>query len=553
MSLAHYPYAVLQKDALIHEQRLRLWSPLILSGAPLSANPLAGLWYPPGWLAWLLPVPLAFNLLVMLHLLWGGLGMQRLLRQEGLRPAAALLGALAFSMMPKIFAHYGAGHVTLVFAVLWTPWLLAAAHRRAECPAQRLLFLREAFILAAICLADIRWVPFAGSAWLLYCVFLNSRPGHPHRKSIYQQVKELLKPAFLAVLLSGVLWLPLLEFTPLSTRAQLAVQENLTYSLPFQRLFGLLFPDLGGFHEWVVYSGVVIFMLSLLAILALRREHMSNFWIALLLGSLLFATLAQVELFHFLTRLPGMSLLRVPARSLFLFGMSLAALSACAVDRLMDDNDRHSLQKSRRLILGLCGFTVIFLAGLQLISGNLPLEFLWGGVLLLAGSLWVWLRMNQHVSGFLWFAVLLGLCLLDWGVMDRSLFTIRSRADVLAEGAAAAGELAGVPGEYRIYSPSYSLPQQTAVSDRLQLADGVDPLQLQAYVDFMERASGVPQNGYSVTLPPFSSGEPHSDNAGFSPDAELLGWLNVRFVASEFDLQSEGLVLARAGWRNTPV
>ncbi len=399
------------------------------------------------------------------------------------------------------------------------------------------------FVLAAICLADIRWVPFAGSAWLLYCIFLNFRPGRPLRKSIYQQVMELLKPAFLAVLLAGILWIPLLEFTPLSTRAQLAVQENLTYSLPFQRLFGLLFPDLGGFHEWVVYSGVVIFMLSLLAILALRREHMSNFWIALLLGSLLFATLTQLELFNFLARLPGMSLLRVPARSLFLFGMSLAALSACAVDRLLDDNDRQSLQNSRRLILGLCGFTVVFLAGLRLVSGNLPLEFLWGGVLLLAGSLWVWLRMNQKVSGFLWFAVLLGLCLLDWGVMDRSLFTIRSRADVLAEGAAAAGELAGVPGEYRIYSPSYSLPQQTAARDRLQLADGVDPLQLQAYVDFMERASGVPRNGYSVTLPPFSSGEPHSDNAAFSPDAGLLGLLNVHYVASEFDLQSEGLVL----------
>ncbi|OGO30464.1 MAG: hypothetical protein A2Z16_02670 [Chloroflexi bacterium RBG_16_54_18] len=367
----------------------------------------------------------------------------------------------------------------------------------------------------------------------------------PHRKSVYQQVKEQLKPAFLAVLLAGILWVPLLEFTPLSTRAQLEVQDNLTYSLPFQRLFGLLFPDLGGFHEWVVYSGAVVFLLSLLAILALRREYMSNFWIALLLGSLLFATLTQLELFQFLARLPGMSLLRVPSRSLFLFGMSLAALSACAVDRLLGDNDWQSLQNSRRLILGLCGFVGILLAGLRLVSGNLPLEFLWGGLLLLAGCLWVWLRMNQRISGFLWFAVLMGLCLLDWGVMDRSLFTMRSRSEVLEEGEQVAAEFSGTPGEYRIYSPSYSLPQQTAALHSLQLADGVDPLQLRAYVDFMERASGVPVNGYSVTLPPFESGEPHSENATFSPNAGLLGWLNVRYVASDFDLHSEGLVLRK--------
>jgi len=284
-------------------------------------------------------------------------------------------------------------------------------------------------------------------------------------------------------------------------------------------------------------------VLSLLAIVGMRRVHTPFFWIAILVGSLLFAILTQLQLFHFIARLPGMSLLRVPSRSLFLMGMSLAALSACAVDRLLSCNELPVLQNSKRLLLGLCGFVLVFLAGIRLVSGNLPLEFLWGGLLLLAGSLWIWLRLNQRVSGSLWFACLLGLCLLDWFVMDRSLFTFRTQADVLEEGAQVAAEITGRPGENRIYSPSYSIPQQTAALDKLQLAEGVDPLQLQAYVDFMERASGVPVHGYSVTLPPFSSGEPHSDNAAFTPDAGLLGWLNVRYVASEFDLQSDGLVL----------
>jgi hypothetical protein len=110
-----------------------------------------------------------------------------------------------------------------------------------------------------------------------------------------------------------------------------------------------------------------------------------------------------------------------------------------------------------------------------------------------------------------------------------------------------------------VYSPSYSLPQQTAARFGLQLVDGVDPLQLQAYASFMQVASGVPVNGYSVTLPPLAGqthvqgGEPASSdasmaNVGYLPDPERLGLLNTGYVASEFPLQVEGLeFVARDG------
>ena len=132
MTLAHYPYAIYLRQALLVEHRLPLWSSLILSGSPFAANPLSGLWYPPGWLALLFPLPLGFNLLVLLHLLWGGLGMLLFLRGEGLSHPPALLGALGFEALPKLFAHYGAGHLTLIYAVAWTPWLLWACRRRTQ-------------------------------------------------------------------------------------------------------------------------------------------------------------------------------------------------------------------------------------------------------------------------------------------------------------------------------------------------------------------------------------------------------------------------------------
>jgi hypothetical protein len=116
---------------------------------------------------------------------------------------------------------------------------------------------------------------------------------------------------------------------------------------------------------------------------------------------------------------------------------------------------------------------------------------------------------------------------------------------VLSEGKEAAEHLSNAPGQFRVYSPSYSLPQQTAAIYSLQLADGVDPLQLAAYVRFMEKATGVPSLGYSVTLPPFAAGDPQKDNQDHKPDLSLLRLLDVQYIAAAFDLDMPGLSLVQ--------
>jgi hypothetical protein len=111
------------------------------------------MWYPPGWLALLLPLPLGFNIGVVIHLLWGGIGMYALARIEGRSQASAILVGMAFTALPKLYAHYGAGHLTLLYAVPWTPWLLWA-HRR--CLERSRWAWGPAVILALIFLADPR-------------------------------------------------------------------------------------------------------------------------------------------------------------------------------------------------------------------------------------------------------------------------------------------------------------------------------------------------------------------------------------------------------------
>jgi hypothetical protein len=549
LTLTHYPNTIYLRRTLLEEHRLPFWSPNILSGSPFAANPLSGMWYPPGWFALLFPLPFGFNLVILLHLLWGGLGMYCLLRAEGLSCQASLLGALSFEAMPKIFAHYGAGHLTLLYALPWTPWLLWAARERIIVLGRRFLH-SDALILALIFLADVRWSLYAGALWFAYNL-LHKPQGNTIKSCLSKIILQILMAAFLAAPLA----IPLIEFARLSSRAQMQPEEVLTYSLPASRLLGLFFPDFGGFHEYVLYVGQLILLLSILALLWKTTRNKAGFWIWAAGLSLFLALGSQIPFSSTLTRLPFIDLIRVPSRSLFITGLSLSALAAHAADQvlsstsLLSSGDVSELspterRRARLALTALVSFILVLSAGVWVISRELPVNFIWGAVFALVGAVWINFKLEGRIPARPWFIVLLGFCLLDWGMIDRSLFASRPPEKVFAEGRALAQHLASIPGEFRIYSPSYSMPQQTAAIFRLQLADGVDPMQLQNYVMFMQSASGVPWSGYSVTVPPYAAGDPSRDNDAFRPDPIRLGWLNVRYVTADFDLPVEGLDLA---------
>ncbi len=537
LTISHYPNSLYLRQAIL-EGHLPLWSANILSGMPFAANPLAGAWYPPGWLALVLPLPLGFNVLIGLHLVWGGLGMYGLLRAEGLASPAALFGGLAFAFLPKLFAHYGAGHLTLLYAVPWTPWLLWAARGQLSSRRPGGFFGWQALVLALILLADVRWAAFAAVLWVGYSLAHTPWRGWPSR------LLQLAAQCLLAVLLAAPLLLPLLELTGLSSRSAMTAQDALAFSLPPLRLLGLFYPDFGGYHEYTLYVGQAVLVLSVLLAIRAVAQPAGRFWIWAGVLATLLALGAYLPPLALLARLPGLDLLRAPARWLFVAGMALAAAAACGLDALLAEPTSYWRRRASLALTALAGFSLVLTASLWAIRGQAPLNFVWGSAFILASAAWIGLRLTGRLPAKAWLVGLFVLAVLDWAGVDRSLYAARSVESVLAEGRPAAEYLAAQSGEFRVYSPSYSLPQQTAALSGLQLADGVDPLQLASYVAFMEPASGVPSSGYSVTLPPFAGdGDPASANAAYRPDPGLLGLLNVRYVTAEFDLPVEGLEL----------
>jgi len=543
--ISHLPNAMYLVENIRSGGGIPYWSHAILSGAPFAADPLSGIWYPPGWLAYFLPQPFGFNLVVLLHFLWGGLGLYFLLMQLGVKRDSAIFGAVAFLLMPKIFAHMAAGNISLVYAVSWTPWLFLAevgrSPGRTRSPIHRIL---AGVILGIIALADPRWTVYAGAGWVFYSIWLTLSRSPEQKPVILARawLPDMGLQILGALVVAAALILPMMEFSRLSTRSSMAAGDILNFSLPPSQLIGVFLPDIGGYAEWQVYPGALVVLLFFYALLTQSTRKRSGFWLVLASVTLIFSLGSLWPGSEYLANLPLFDLTRVPSRAWFLTGMSLIVTAAIAYDDL-----KASMVAKRKidplLILFLLPcFAVLLTTGLLVVGQKPPSGFIWGAIAMVisyAAILWLRKWPLARVGG----AAFVILVAIDLGGVNGLGIKLRSPSEVFSEGQAAAEFLAAQSGIFRIYSPSYSIPQQTAAAFGLELVDGINPLQLDAYASYMREASGVEADGYSVTLPPYITANPRVDNALAIPDTQLLGLLNAKYIVSAFEIRHPRLVL----------
>jgi hypothetical protein len=583
LAISHYPVALLVHRALETWGQLPLWNPLILSGGPLVGDPLAGIWYPPNWLIVAFPTAAAFNVLFWAHLGLAGWGAARLARSQGVEVPGSLLAGLVFGGAPKLIGHIGLGHPGLVFAVAWTPWLLLAVNqaalavRRGVAGGAKWAALAGA-VLAVIFLADPRWLLPTGILGLAYGI---RRAAHSHTGvNGTRALVAVGTAAVLCAMTAAVLALPMVQLVSLSARASISPEESARLALPAARLLGVLVPDLGGWPEWLTYGGIVAFCLACAALLG-RRDG-ALFWGAVMLGAWLLALGSQTPVYETLVRVvPGAGMLRVPPRFLFLASLALAQMAGSGLGLLTQPGRFALLRRARLGALAVAVCAVLLGIGLDIMRGATAGSYAFLVVAGLAAALSLlrpsengipstargseelqshdvgasstvgvtdrpprdWGGRLRSESGLA--AAWIVLIVADLILVDSSLLEPRASAEVLADRLGLAQRLAADPGSDRIFSPSYSLPQQTAAAVGLELADGVNPLQLAGYVSYMAQAAGFPQTGYSETLPPFPSGDPKED-WGPRLDADALGLLNIGYVVSDYPAETTDLVLERS-------
>lgn len=535
MAISHFPNLLFLQRALAETRAIPLWSSTILSGYPFAANPLSSLWYPPAWLALLFPLPLGINLITALHLISTGLGMFHLLRAEGLEAPAAGLGGLAWAALPRLAGHYASGHVTLIWAVCWTPWLLYSA----RCGSSWRSWAAQALIFAAIILADPRWAPYAGLLWVGFSLRLALAEQRSIWRAGISAVRAAAPATGIALLLAAPLLLPLAEYGRLSTRGTMNVADSLYLSLPPARLAGFLIPSLDGNTEWTVYPGAFLTAAFLWYALQPKAWRGRGFWLLATATGVLLALGANVPVGDLLARLPGFDLLRVPPRALLVTGFAMSILAAHLLNDFLGDGSLRlrSAYFSRLGITGAAGLTLLAALGVTLLSGEPPRNFWWGAGFLLVSMVVILLRDSGRLGSAGWISAVFALVLIDCLGINVQSVRFRAPTDVLNEGAPAAAWIAGQSGRFRVYSPDYSIPQQTAAFYNLQMINGVDPLQLRSVAQAVSEAGGIPLDGYGVVLPPLRE----DGSVGF-PNAAELGQFNVFYVVSNAAIEAEGLV-----------
>lgn len=541
---SHWPDALFLRRAILEDHSWPLWRPLLMSGQPFSANPLNKVWYPPQWLVLITPPTLHLNILIWLHLLLAGAGAWIWSCATGLKPWPAALVGFGYAFSPRLIALLGAGHLDIIDAAAWFPWLLWGVYRFVRPhPARGSILALGGF--AALCfLADVRLCAYAWVTAFAYLLWRWSQtPDLHNRPAAWRLLIHLLSAALLTAGLTAVVWLPLLLYRADLSREAISLNDAAMNSLKLGQWIGLIFGDSNSW-ESMVYVGISTLLLAGAALLL--RPRQLAFWGVVILVAAMYAMGNHFVLWTMLARLlPPIRWWRVPPRSWLIAALILPYLAGWGAQLLAEQPSER--RAARQIAFGLLGgglacslFSAIMLAP------PLDQKVALGLFALPALALVVLLAVFGRVPARTLLIAFTVVVTADVLWIDQTLVKGRSESEWLDPYRDVA-QFLREDGVVRIYSPSYSFPQQAAVYWRIPQFGGVDPFQFKSYVRAAETATGVKAAGYSVTIPAFEgvSGDDFSKaNQDAALDPRQLGEWLVTHIVSAYPLSTEGLELA---------
>jgi hypothetical protein len=530
-AIAHYPAAL-----TIHRTGITTaWTELNMAGQPFAANPLNKTAYPPQWLAAVMPPLLFLNFMMLAHFALAGAGFWGWARRLGLSPAAAGLAAAAYALSPRLIGHTAAGHLDLLYAMAWFPWLMEAAYRVAHAPTRQ-SSLWMAFTATMLLLADVRLSLFAFSAAGLY-IAIEALRHHKRRVLLFAlSAGVLIVVATLSVTIPLALWQPYLS------RSTLTSAEAGAFSLQPAYLMGLFLAPPAADVEMQTYTGIAVLILTLIALVTRARRLW--LWLAMIavaaayaLGSNGFVWSVAVEI------IPPLRWFRVPARAWFIISLLMPLLAGYGFQSLMD-GAAHARKKGLAALFIIGIVSILFggfvLAALPALADSGLRLLIIGG----AATLLIALAMQRGKPSLLLLSLIAALTVGDLAWNARQWLEWRSPEAWLIPYAPLAQALRDDNAD-RVYSPAYSLPQQAAAEYGLSLFGGVDPFQLRGVAHAIEYASGVGNHGYTVVQPPFvfdESGELSQVNRDAVPNTALLAAWQVSHVIAPYPFDLEGLI-----------
>ncbi len=331
---------------------LPLWDRYIFGGFPLLATPDIYTFYPPALILDLtFPIPLSYNLLVILQYSFSGIFMYFFLKEYELNRLSCFLGGLVFIFSGNMISHRSLSVYLNVF--MWAPliFLFLEKYRKTK--------RFEYLLFASLTLS----ISFLGGAqqvfiylsitivfYILYYSFI-----YDGGKNYYFLLSFVI---FLFTILIGLIQLiPTLELTNNSfARSNVDYNYMTTDSYDGKLLPSLIFPYMFGCKHnapngipsafrWMGYSdsvnmiryfGITTIPFALIG-LTRKNKHI-YFWIFTLITSFAFVFGKFNPIYKLFLYIPIINRFKIPTRIFFIFGFALAIIIAFGFNEFINLN-----------------------------------------------------------------------------------------------------------------------------------------------------------------------------------------------------------------------
>ena len=323
--------------------RLPHWNPFLFAGTPHLADSETTVLYPAALLLRWIPAAPFFSWMVAFHLCAAGIGTAFLARVLALGWVAVAAAAIAVTFGGSVPAWIFNGHLLLLFATAWLPWVLGlmiySARRPTLWPHPGLVVVLVVQFLAGYLQGTI-YVAAATAVCVVWLVAVPSATSP--RVSRLVPLWQLAIAGLLAAGIGAFQLLPTLTLVgeaertaglPYSTavRGGWTLQDLATFLFPFAGIPAESRMRFMGDHT--AYVGWVLVLAIPFAFAGRSHRRIAALFGVLAAGCIAFVLSGALPFYriHFLL-FPG---LRIPGRMLFVATLAVAMLGATGVDWLM--------------------------------------------------------------------------------------------------------------------------------------------------------------------------------------------------------------------------
>lgn len=373
---------------LSKDHAIPLWNPYEFSGNPFLANPLAGFFYFPNLIYFLIPTDNVFGFIFAFDSLLIGIFTYTFATLIMKGKTGPLLSAICFMLSGAIAARVNAGHVANVNVMVWFVGSILFTE---------LYLQRMKNIYGVILSIVISLMIFAGhiqfafygmltlSIYAFFRIFIDYKKGNSFMMLGIRGFK-LLGFVIIGLGLCAVQLLPTIEFSQYSIRSGgLPYAFASTYSIPLFQLITFIFPNVfgspainawwgrGSFWEFTAYVGFLPIIFAFYSFF--KPNKYVVIFSVILLFSLLFSLGSYGVVFKFFFYfIPGFNMFRIPATFLYVSSFAISILAGFGLSNFLKSlqtKPKHMFFRTEALL----GFMNLLIAALVIFTLSNKLFF----------------------------------------------------------------------------------------------------------------------------------------------------------------------------------